>query len=840
MANAGCIPVGGTFECSGLIWRQAIYYNTTTYKYIGYTSDPNKGFMPYGSYQSAVGADLKVHISADGVVVNNGAGAAWTSDGFSNNGGGVVNSLHVLNDGKIIAYNLGGSNFAVDLSLAPAANLGATTFDNNGLIQGSQAAFSVLSRDLFTLNNSASGIVTATDKAVSVNAVGTLINNYGRIERTTPGAGSFAINSTNNASRDILNLYSGHIKGDVFLNGSDDAFDWYGGDLEGLLNLGTGSDKATVHTSNFSPDFLFDGGDDVSVTDGWIDTLKFSGITVTATGGNLQNWENIVVDSDSMLSFSDNALTTSSDAGYGLFINNGGTVNGAAPGNAFTINGNVTNAGTLAFSDGVANDTFTINGDYATNGGTIKLDTVLGGDGSATDLLVVNGNTTGSGWIAVNNINGTGAQTVAGIKIMDITGSSGADFTLIGDYTIHGQQAIAAGAYAYTLNKNGVSTPTDGDWYLRSELKPTQPVDPKDPTSPVAPTGPAYNPVAPVSEAYPQILLGLNGLPTLQQRVGNRFWSGSGADSAADGANAVEEDTDTGVPASFIKGRGIWGRIEGQHVKFAPDASTTGANYDYDTLKLQAGVDFLLNENDKGSLIGGVTAHYVHALADVYSIYGNGDISTHGYGLGSTLTWYGKNGFYVDTQGQYTWYDSDLSSDTAIGSIVKDNDGSGYSLSIEAGKRIELHNFGNGGWTITPQAQLQYSAIDFDTFTKTFGGHRSATISLGDGDSLRGRLGVTLDNEASWQAENGTVRRHHVYAIANLYNEFLDGTSVDVSGASLANRSDRLWGSLGLGGSYNWNDDKYSVYGEAIAYTSLNSFGDSYAIKGTVGLRIKW
>jgi fibronectin-binding autotransporter adhesin len=65
------------------------------------------------------------------------------------------------------------------------------------------------------------------------------------------------------------------------------------------------------------------------------------------------------------------------------------------------------------------------------------------------------------------------------------------------------------------------------------------------------------------------------------------------------------------------------------------------------------------------------------------------------------------------------------------------------------------------------------------------------------------------------------VSRSHVYGIAHLYYEFLDGTSVDVSGATLASRSDRLWGGVGLGGSYDWNDDKDSLYGEGSINTSL-------------------
>lgn len=58
--------------------------------------------------------------------------------------------------------------------------------------------------------------------------------------------------------------------------------------------------------------------------------------------------------------------------------------------------------------------------------------------------------------------------------------------------------------------------------------------------------------------------------------------------------------------------------------------------------------------------------------------------------------------------------------------------------------------------------------------------------------------------------------------------------------SSIASRNDRVWGGVGLGGTYSWDDDKYSIYGEGLVQTSLNDFGDSYSVKVQVGLRMKW
>ena len=60
---------------------------------------------------------------------------------------------------------------------------------------------------------------------------------------------------------------------------------------------------------------------------------------------------------------------------------------------------------------------------------------------------------------SVINVGGTGAQTVEGIKIVDVGGTSAGTFTLQGDYLFQGEPAVVAGAYAYRLYQNGICTP---------------------------------------------------------------------------------------------------------------------------------------------------------------------------------------------------------------------------------------------------------------------------------------------------------------------------------------------------------------------------------------------
>jgi len=90
-------------------------------------------------------------------------------------------------------------------------------------------------------------------------------------------------------------------------------------------------------------------------------------------------------------------------------------------------------SGTLAFAaPSPSYKTVTVAGDFAVNGGTLVFNSPLGDDTSPSDKLVVGGNTTGSGNIAVNNIGGTGAQTVEGIQLISVAGTSDAAFALSG------------------------------------------------------------------------------------------------------------------------------------------------------------------------------------------------------------------------------------------------------------------------------------------------------------------------------------------------------------------------------------------------------------------------
>lgn len=494
----------------------------------------------------------------------------------------------------------------------------------------------------------------------------------------------------------------------------------------------------------------------------------------------------------------------------------------------------LSNSGTVNFG-GTVGTTLNVSGNY-TGSGTLIMNTTLGSDNSVTDRLVVAGSTSGTTNVQVTNRGGLGARTQEGIRIIQVGGASNGIFNLQSDFTTQdNKKAIVAGAFAYTLEKNGVSTPNDGNWYLRSEVGNIIPIDPTKPGNNNSTTaaGARFNPGAPLYESYAQSIKSLNNLPTFQQRSGNRYWNGAANPTLEQGdgpglSNAVPSPDGRAT----ITGQGVWGRIEAAYSRFDPRSSITGSKQNVDTLIVQAGVDGQLFENESGEIITGFTAQYGRATGKTSSLHGNGKVNTDGYGLGGTLTWFGTSGLYLDGQAQTMWYNSDINSDTALQTLASGNKSFGYSLSMEGGKHTDINQY----WSLTPQAQLVFASLDINGFNDPWG----SAVGFNKDDSLIGRVGLSADYKNAWRDNNGLLVRTSVYGIANLYREFLNSSKVTLAGVNFIAQNDKTWGGVGAGGTYTWADDKYSLFGEGSINTSLQNFADSYSVKGTFGFKIKF
>lgn len=692
---------------------------------------------------------------------------------------------------------------------------------------------------VYTVNGSAAG--TAGNMA-TIDVAGRVLGGSGYGVATESNAG--VLTAINVGAGAVVGSASGKA---ISNNGGDShVYVSPGAVVNGAISLGSGSDTLDL-PAGLSGITVLDGGG------GGVDTLNLSNAAdATHAGSDVRNWSAINIDNSYLtLTGGSLAVGNAGDLTTGVFLHNGSTLDGRQDdfvlngnlsldsGTTFlasangtgtsTVSGTVTNAGYISLAGRGAGDILTVGSDYVGNGGVVAVDTALGNDASATDKVAIKGSTAGTSLVKVANAGGQGAATAEGIEVISVGGASNGVFSLSGDYQFKGKPAVVAGAYAYQLYKGNRSGTETNSWYLRSELQDPSAGTPGARPSPTA-SKPLYQPGVPTYEAYPQALLALNGVSTLQQRVGNRFWSGAAGGAAGSASAAQSPRGAPGNAGAYTDGNGVWGRMETGNSRNVSGTSTSGTDFSQNFLKMQVGADAVLARRESGALIAGGYFQYVHGDTAAHSVYGDGDISTDGYGLGGTLTWYGNNGYYVDGQAQIIRFNSGLSSRLASRSLVKDNQATGYTLSVESGKRIPV----SPQWSLTPQAQLSYSGVDFDNFNDPFG----ARVSSSKGASLRGRLGVTLDHEA--QGGKDAMSRAHIYGIANLYYEFLDGSRVDVSGSNFGSRTDRLWGGLGAGVSYNWGKDKYSLYAEGLVNTSLEKVGSSRALQGNIGFRMRW
>jgi len=644
-------------------------------------------------------------------------------------------------------------------------------------------------------NENGGGILSITTNAAVTGGTG-----YGI--RTNAGAGKTTLITLNDgavvSSAAGLGIFNDRGDSTVTVNG--------GAAVEGTISLNDGSDNLIFAGGNFTGVTLFDGGDDTSVADGFIDTLTFAGSSGAVTSA--VNWENVVIGNGSTISFSNNMLTTGM-----LMTNAGGTLDATGGGmGMLTINGNLVNNGFLTMRDGAAGDRTVINGDYE---GTGELQVDVDFATNTADQLVVNGDVTGgTTTISVNDVS-SGNATGANVLVVDVAGT-----TTAGAFVL--DAPVISGAFIYNLGQEG------SDSLLQGTAQDTTTTNQQVTTLTLGRAG--FNPATPVYEVLPQVLSGLNALSSMQQRVSNRRWSGGATGELAQGyqsglTNSLGEyNTSSGYGdngAFAATQPAIWARIEGSASDIRSPVSTTSARFEGSRWQLQAGIDGELASSGNGQWVLGVNGILGRSSTDVFSTVGNGSISIESYGIGLTATWFGDDGLYVDGQARFSWFSADLSSAT-LGTLVN-NDGSGTAFSLELGKRIDMGN----GWVITPQAQIMTSSIDFDAFT----GRNAELVSLSDGDTTTGRLGIYFETQG---AQNQTF-----YALANIYSQFSGQSQVNVSGVAFTNRPDQWSGEIGLGGSINL-DGATTLFGEATIATSLENFGDSNQFKGIAGVRVSF
>lgn len=728
-------------------------------------------------------------ISAGGASPKNGTAVKFEGDNntFERQNGSIINGK-VEATGKNNGFSLGGDedqNF--DVSEFGSEYVGFERFQKDG--KGTAEV---------------SGVATYSGETVI---------NDGTLKLTKNANLESSSGVKNNAKFDITAIDSDSTKIKTLTGDKDDAVVFLGG-KELIITDGSGSYAGKLD-GNEKGKFTIAGGHETLTGD----NSGYKGGTDVKSGAE---------------------LTIDKDLGGTTDVEKDGILSGAGSVQNL-INGGIFVIGT---DKGFTNKT--IKGDYIGKDGTIVFNTQLGDDNSPTDHLDIKGNTSGTSNVKVNNRDGLGAQTNKGIDIISVGGKSDGLFNLIGDYKLGGRDVIEAGAYAYGLKKGGEGG-NENDIYLTSQLKDHVPQPPceKDGTCPPPAKPDTYGASVPLMSAYTQALRTFNTATTLQDRVGNRYWTGSSARQIAQGdgpgvGNIVPTPNDNSVLTDYGL---FWSKISGRHDRFQPTGGSIDYNSSVNTWTFNAGVDNQLYETDAGRFIGGVWFEYGRIDASISSNDRNGKIKADGYGGGASLTWYGDNGLYVDGLGKVDWYRNDINSDKAGGlSIVNGAKGFGYALSIETGKRFEL----NDSWSLTPQVQLSWSSLDMDDFRNVFG----STDSFDRQNDLTARLGLTANYANTWQGSDGFAQRTSFYVGANLYQTLTeDKSNVSISVVGRPNEVSAIidpgsigktWAGIGAGGTYAWHDNKYSIFGNVNTASSTKNFGDSYTVSGNIGMSVKW
>ncbi|EFD5002045.1 autotransporter outer membrane beta-barrel domain-containing protein [Escherichia coli] len=477
-------------------------------------------------------------------------------------------------------------------------------------------------------------------------------------------------------------------------------------------------------------------------------------------------------------------------------------------------------AGTATLSSSKNGDKFTpatltINGNYTANNGLLVMRTALGDDNSATDKLIVKGNTSGHTRVSVHNAGGQGADTLEGIRIVEITGASEGTFSKEG--------RIVAGAYDYNVTKSD-----DQNWYLTSETPLIPPVDPVIPDSPEPPDTPTpaspYTPVSPEPlperkhQYRPEISSYLANIQAANTLFNTRLHDRLGETQYTDLLTGEQKVTS------------LWLRNIGGHNRFkdrSDELSTQSNRY-----VLQLGGDLAQwssNALDRWHL--GLMAGYANSKSHTHSsLTGyNSRGQIDGYSVGVYGTWYAneadKTGTYIDSWLLYNWFDNTVSGEYLPSEKYHSD---GITAAIEAGYTFRLGESADArtSYWLQPKMQLTWMDVKADNHTEDNG-------TLVE-DSTEGNLQTRLGVKAYLQGHNAIddhkarsfqpfVETNWIYNSRN-YSVKMDGISDEIIGT-------RNIGELKVGVEGQLNP-RLQLWGNVAQQLGDNGYSDTQGMLG--------
>nr|WP_269091424.1 autotransporter outer membrane beta-barrel domain-containing protein [Acinetobacter sp. ME22] len=662
-------------------------------------------------------------------------------NGSTVSAGTTVNGAAIYNSGSVVSTSdAWGDEAALRIQKASTIN-GDILNDTTGYMSGDIAgiyisdASTTVNGDIINNGEIYGG---TTGVLVSASTVNGAILNNGIISGNSYGiynTGSLVdgINNTGTISSSSTGVYNAGLLGSLINSGTitgssyaiynagtvSSSIDNYGV-LNGNVVLGAATLNLLSSTTAITtqPEVHGDISGDSS-GNSVINVGSASDATIFTTDGNA-NVGTINIASGSTLALSDgNSWYASGD-----FTNNGTITLADTTTSNVTVGagGTFTNAGTIDLtSNAVAGDTFTVNGNYVGNNGSLLLDSVLGDDASLTDKLVITGDASGTTYVTVTNLGGSGSQTVEGLEVIEVDGTSTANA-----FVQNGR--IVAGAYEYSLVQGNTSGTDTESWYLSSKN-----------TS-------ATQTLRPEAGSYLANLAAANTL--FEINLQDRF------------------------AASKTNSQTVWIKGTTDRTKFKDTTGQISTQTNQSTVQL--GVDLVQLDNSQDQhFAAGLMTGYGKATSDSHSsISGYQSTGTvDGYNIGVYATLSGdqanQSNFYVD--GWALW--NSLNARVNGTSLVEEKYNlSGMSASLETGYAFKVASNLAYAYFIQPKAQLIWSGIDADEHTETNG-----TKVVGNANNLQSSIGLKayMANSSTAQAatlqpfvEMNWLHNSHPYAIS--------------------------------------------------------------------------
>ena len=403
-----------------------------------------------------------------------------------------------------------------------------------------------------------------------------------------------------------------------------------------------------------------------------------------------------------------------------------------------TIDGTVTNSGVIAPGN-ASIGTLTINDIYTGNNGKLMLRLA----GINHDKLAINGGANGTTSVILS---GAGTEVDPnGIQIIQTMGSANNAFTL---------STQTQGAYNYVLKYNGITSPTDHDWYLTSQLREDFNI---------------HNTIAPVVARYATLSMGSfqdRTSPSLYQTIpgkdSKRVWMRAFGSFGKQAGNDLDNDQNSKVGYKSSDG----GIQIGQ---------TVIGDY----------------SNSKDSYIAGFYGSVGHSRVKESDPHGTSIGKNNIYSIGSYATYRGADRWFVDLIAQVSKYD--ITSSTFFNDVISPR-GYGLGLSAEFGYPIKLQP----NLMLEPQGQIIYQAIDLKK-TK----NATSTVTFSDNNSLITKVGAKLSYNVKMGGDN--ARTITPEAKINLWHDFNKRSSITIGGLNnegamrFTNKNETNWIEYGLG-----------------------------------------